>query len=272
MIDFIHPRSKVNRYGLVLSLVALVVVGFGSFVTFDKFTEYHLAKQIANSEALPSGDYLLKDSLGEHTVELEKLLEEVQDIQVETLNKNLAKDKTKKLDEEVIVAGIQYDENDNTNIEIIKPVTQVIKKEAVVKKSVQLEKIPNYNMIVIPRMGVKAIINEGTTADTLGKGIWRMPQGANPADGGNTVITAHRYLYRPPDPRTFFLIDKLIPGDTFYVYWKGKRYDYKVCESKIVSPNEVNILYNTSTNQITLFSCTPLFTSDNRLVVIADQI
>jgi len=63
-----------------------------------------------------------------------------------------------------------------------------------------------------------------------------------------------------------------VPGDTFYVYWKGIRYDYKVRETKIVLPSEVSILHNTPNNQVTLFSCTPLFTSEKRLVVIADEI
>ncbi len=269
MIDFINPHSKVSKYGLVLSLVSLIALGFGGFVTFDKFTEYHTAKQIANGSALPSGDYLLTIGLGQSSDVVQELLEDVQEIQVEQLGE-VAEDLVEEIvnsepveevvvlvEEDVVVAGVQYNEDT--------PKTQV----PVVEKS---EKIPEFNMIVIPKMGVRAVINEGTTADTLGKGVWRMPQTGTPLEGGNTVITAHRYLYRPPDPRTFFLIDKLVPGDNFYIYWEGERHDYKVRETKIIDPSEISILYNTPNNQITLFSCTPLFTSDKRLVVIADEL
>ena len=205
-------------------------------------------------------------------------MESVQKYQTALLNEDLPEDESlveePSIDEEdVLVAGIQYNEPvvENDSEKEINNLANNPKPE--VKQPVKkAEAIPDYNMIVIPKMGVKAVINEGANANTLSRGIWRMPQGSNPEDGGNTVITAHRYMYRPPDPRTFFLIDKLVPGDTFYVYWEGEKYNYKVRETKIVDPSEVSILYNTSTNQVTLFSCTPLFTSEKRLVVIADEL
>ena len=279
MIDFIHPRSRANKYGLVLALVSLVVFGFGGFVTVDKVTEYQTAKKIASIDmtTLPSGDYLLNNDLGQQPEDLKELLETVQEYQVSLLpdeqvsneikNNNDAQSSVEKIDfpdDKVVVAGIQYDESTGSSNNAV----EVPEKEKVVEREV----IPNYNKLVIPKMGVNAMINEGETADTLVKGIWRMPQGSTPADGGNTVITAHRYMYRPPDPRTFFLLDKLVPGDTFYIYWEGKRYDYRVRETKIVDPSEISILYNTPNNQVTLFSCTPLFTSKQRLVVIADEL
>ncbi len=279
MIDFIHPRSKANQYGLVLALVSLIVFGFGGFVTVDKVTEYKTAKRIAAVDVatLPSGDYLLGGDLGQQPEDLKELLKTVQEYQVsllpdepifdETQNDNDPETSVESIDfadDKVVVAGIQYDKSNNS----LNSVVETPEKKKVIEKEV----IPDYNMLVIPKMGVKAMINEGTTADTLVKGIWRMPQGSNPINGGNTVITAHRYMYRPPDPRTFFLLDKLVPGDTFYIYWEGKRYDYRVRETKVVDPSEISILYNTPNNQVTLFSCTPLFTSKQRLVVIADEL
>jgi len=128
------------------------------------------------------------------------------------------------------------------------------------------------NRLVIPRMGVDSAILESDSEDILWQGIWRMPVASTPDQGGNTVITAHRYLYRPPNPKTFYLIDKMVIGDIITVYWEGKKYEYRVSETKIVEPSEISILNNTPNAQLTIFSCTPLFTSKQRLVVIADLI
>ncbi len=145
-------------------------------------------------------------------------------------------------------------------------------KTVTIKKTVKSRRVPNKNWIKIPKMGVDAEILEGKVEEMLWKGVVRMSVGSTPDQGGNTIITAHRYLYRPPDPRTFFLLDKLEPGDIITIYWENKEYKYKVRESKVVNPDQIEILYNTPNAQLTLFSCTPLFTSLQRLVVIADLI
>ena len=121
-------------------------------------------------------------------------------------------------------------------------------------------------------MGVDTEILEGDVNTMLWKGVVRMSVGSTPDKGGNTIITAHRYLYRPPNPKTFFLLDKLTKGDIITIYWQNKKYQYKVRESKVVEPDEISILHNTPHPQLTLFSCTPLFTSKQRLVVIADLV
>ena len=44
---------------------------------------------------------------------------------------------------------------------------------------------------------------------------------------------------------TFFLLDKLAVGDQIIVLWDGDIYEYRVDNSKIVSPYEIDILDNT---------------------------
>jgi len=127
------------------------------------------------------------------------------------------------------------------------------------------------NRIVIPKMGVNAEILEGGI-EVLAQGVWLMPDTSTPDKGGNTVITAHRWKFRPPDPRTFYNIDKMEIGDRFDVYWQDKKYTYEVNEIKIVTPDQTEILYPTKKSQITLFSCTPLFKTTNRLVVVAELV
>lgn len=127
------------------------------------------------------------------------------------------------------------------------------------------------NRLEIPKMGVAARIHEGDS-ETLNKGVWLLPRTSTPDQGGNTVITAHRWLYRPPDPRTFYLIDQLEPNDLFTIHWQAKTYIYEVYEVKLVRPEQTEILYPTKDPIVTLFTCAPLFSTDYRQVVRAKLI
>ena len=134
-----------------------------------------------------------------------------------------------------------------------------------------LKPIPKDNMLVIPKIGVDAKIQEGKTDATLNKGIWRRPNGSNPDKGGNTVFAAHRYMYTA-GPNTFYSLDKLAVGDKIIVFWSGKEYDYQVNTTREVPPTATEIEHNTKDPIVTLYTCTPLFTSKNRLVVTATLI
>jgi len=135
-------------------------------------------------------------------------------------------------------------------------------------KSTELPLIPIDNRIVIPRIYVNASINEGEDIDTLDHGMWRRPNTSLPSLGGNTVITAHRFLHKN-GPNTFYHLDKIQQNDDILIYWKGKEYVYKVYEIKEIDPSEIEIEYNTKDSIITLYTCTPLWTSEKRLVVRA---
>ena len=127
--------------------------------------------------------------------------------------------------------------------------------------------------LVIEKIGVDTVIVEGSNAhQALDQGVWRMPVGSTPDQGGNTILTAHRYKFLPPSSKTFYLLDKLEAGDAITVQWQGKRFSYRVRKTQVVTPQTIEILRNTKQPQLTLFTCTPLFSSKNRLVVIADLI
>ena len=140
-----------------------------------------------------------------------------------------------------------------------------------VKSTVPKDK-QNKNVLIIPKIGVEMDIVEGENEKALYKGAWRIPGTSMPNLGGNTVLGGHRYLYRPPSKRTFYNLDKLAVGDAIQVFWQGEEYNYKVKEIKIVDPKQIEILNNTKEDILTLFTCTPLFTSKKRLVVIAEKI
>ena len=133
--------------------------------------------------------------------------------------------------------------------------------------------IPQDNRLVIPKIGVDTLIVEGKNeAAALSKGAWHIPLTSDPEKGGNMVLSGHRFRFRPPNNTTFYLLNEIARGDKFIIYWKGKEYDYEVSETKVIQPTQIEILNNTENPQVTIFTCTPLFTTKQRLVVIGNII
>lgn len=154
--------------------------------------------------------------------------------------------------------GIETEVNDLTN---------VIQKENLPTEKVQ-PIIPKDNRLIITKIAVDAPITEGRNDSALKLGMWRRPLSSTPDKGGNTVITGHRFQYTS-GPNTFFNLDKITVNDLIYVYWEGKEYIYEVYETSVVLPNKVDIENNTNESILTLYTCTPLWTSQKRLVVKA---
>lgn len=132
--------------------------------------------------------------------------------------------------------------------------------------------IPQDNRLVIPQMGLDAEIFESKDSSALKKGMWRRPKTSTPDKGGNTVIAGHRFLYKDPTSAIFYHLDKVKVGDEFALYWQGKEYKYKVETIKTVEPSQTEIEENTTDPILTLYTCTPLWTSKQRLVIISKPI
>ncbi|MBI4089915.1 MAG: sortase [Candidatus Kerfeldbacteria bacterium] len=128
--------------------------------------------------------------------------------------------------------------------------------------------VPQDNRLVIPKIGVNYEIVEGPDERALDRGIWRIPQTSTPDQGGNTVLTGHRFRYLS-GPKTLYLLDQMQIDDIIIVYWQGQEYDYKVVERRVVNPDAVEILENTPFPQLIVFTCTPLFSTKQRLVLFA---
>jgi len=102
--------------------------------------------------------------------------------------------------------------------------------------------------------------------------------GANshPGEVGNTAIAGHSSndLLDGGDYKFIFAqVEKLVPGDSIYANYKGKRYTYVVTRTEVVKPSEVNkLVYPTDKPMLTLISCTPLGTALKRLLVTAEQV
>ncbi len=125
------------------------------------------------------------------------------------------------------------------------------------------------NRLIIPTIGVHIPIVEGNDESVLNRGAWRRPNASTPDKGGNTVITGHRFHYIPPNNKTFYNLNKVGIGSKVIVFWNDEEYRYTVYERFVVQPQQTEIENPMEGNILTLYTCHPLWTADQRLVVRA---
>ena len=119
--------------------------------------------------------------------------------------------------------------------------------------------------IVIPKAEVDWIVSEGITPEDLRNGPGHVIGSAMPGQVGNTVISGHRTTNGAP----FYHLDLLEPGDTIVVKSVIGEHTYEVVETRIVEPSETWVATQWSGSWLTLTTCTPRFSSSNRLIVFA---
>ena len=130
---------------------------------------------------------------------------------------------------------------------------------------------PDDNRLVIPTIGINEPIKESSSIAAIANGgTWRRPNSAAPPDVDNTVIVGHRFY--GADTSTFYNLDKVAIGDQLAVYWDKEELIYEVVETKVVDPTEVEIEASTNDRRLTIYTCTPVWTATNRLVIVAKPV
>ncbi|MCK5460475.1 class E sortase [Candidatus Gracilibacteria bacterium] len=144
---------------------------------------------------------------------------------------------------------------------------------------------PSDNRLYIPRIWKNvpliAVPNhknwkqlEKNIQNGLQKGVVIHPISKDPGNFGNFFVTGHSSYYAWDNGRfkdVFALLHEVKVGDLVEVYWEGKKYEYKIRESKVVSPTEVSVLNQPKDRAIlTLMTCTPVGMNTNRLILIGD--
>ena len=130
------------------------------------------------------------------------------------------------------------------------------------------------NRLYIPKIDINLPYASGG-AETMEHGAWwRKPENGNPKDGGNFVLSAHRFIMGLTPQQTlrkspFYNIDKLMVGDEMVVDYNGARYIYAISEKRSVKPEAIEIEQRTDQPQLTLYSCTLGGANDGRDVLIA---
>lgn len=156
----------------------------------------------------------------------------------------------------------------------------VIPKQVTEETTVNLPVIDN-NSISIPVLSLKAPItwDVANTPESvkvnLEKGVIHLANTALPGQIGNVFITGHssNYPWAKGDYNNIFaLINKLVIGDLIQIKYQNIDYVYKVSAVKVVKPTNTSVLNSTDRSILTLMTCTPVGTSINRLILIADQV
>ena len=130
------------------------------------------------------------------------------------------------------------------------------------------------NRLYIPKIDINLPYASGG-AETMEHGAWwRKPENGNPKDGGNFVLSAHRFIMGLTPRQTlrkspFYNIDKLMVGDEMVIDYNGARYIYVISEKRSVKPEAIEIEQRTNQPQLTLYSCTLGGANDGRDVLIA---
>jgi sortase A len=122
----------------------------------------------------------------------------------------------------------------------------------------------------IETLNIEGEIVQGESSLTMNDGFWHFPTSTFPGERGNMVVIGHRFLHLPPRKDTLFNLEDVKIGDRIVISQADKNdLTYIVVETKEVQPNDVSVIQESQDHRLTLITCTPLWTSEKRLVVIA---
>lgn len=133
------------------------------------------------------------------------------------------------------------------------------------------------NRLYIPKIDINLPYSTGDARTMENGAWWRVPENGNPEDGGNFVLSAHRFIMGITPEQTlrkspFYNIDKLAVDDQIIIDYSGRRYTYKISQIFSVKPEAIEIENRTDEPQLTLYSCTLGGASDGREVIIAKPV
>jgi sortase A len=132
--------------------------------------------------------------------------------------------------------------------------------------------------IIVPKIGANAPIvspvdpsDEAAYRKALRGGIAHAEGTRFPGEPGNAFFFAHAsddFYSQSRYNTVFYLLDKLVSGDRFYVVRDGVIYEYRVFDKRTVAPEAVEYLGAVSKEStVTLMTCWPAGTAAKRLLV-----
>ena len=122
--------------------------------------------------------------------------------------------------------------------------------------------------IEIPRLGLSAIVIEGTSATTLRRAVGHISGTALPGQPGNVGISGHRDTFFRP-------LRNIRQNDIITLTTLGGEYRYRVVSTKVVSPYDVAVLDSSANEILTLITCYPFYfvgSAPDRFMVRAERI
>jgi sortase A len=125
--------------------------------------------------------------------------------------------------------------------------------------------------IVIPRLHLRMQIVSGISDDRLALGVGWYRRGPKPGNSGNIGLAGHRTTY----PAPFFFLDKMRVTDSVILIVGNEMHRYLVKANEVgepydvVKPNNIGVLAYLGYDSVTLTTCTPIGTTNERLIVHA---
>jgi sortase A len=122
--------------------------------------------------------------------------------------------------------------------------------------------------IEIPRLGVSAMVAEGTSTRVLRRAVGHLSETALPGEPGNVALAGHRDSF-------FRRLARVRAGDRVRITTPDGVHEYSVESQRIVGPEDVDVLESSSTPTLTLITCFPfdyIGAAPERFVVRARQV
>jgi sortase A len=132
---------------------------------------------------------------------------------------------------------------------------------------------PKNMKLTVPKLGLKDVaVPTGFRQEELDReGLLRMKESGLPwEEGSNTFIAGHALGYPwTRVPRAFQDLGELVPGDMIFLESAdGRRYAFEVYDRMTVEPDDTWVTYPVEGKTVvSLQSCTPIPTFENRLIV-----
>ncbi|WP_228544559.1 class E sortase, partial [Micromonospora sp. S-DT3-3-22] len=126
--------------------------------------------------------------------------------------------------------------------------------------------------LYIPSLDKNWVVVEGVTQEDIRYAPGHYPKSALPGEVGNFSVAGHR------NRATFWRLDELKSGDAILLEGKQDWYVYKVYQSRIVRPDQVEVVApvpgepnaKPTRKLLTLTTCNPKFDNYQRLIVHAE--
>jgi sortase A len=124
--------------------------------------------------------------------------------------------------------------------------------------------------LTLPRLGIDAVVFEGSSDETLRKGPGHLPGTGWPGDEApsSCVISAHRDTF-------FRRLEGARPGDVVILHGGGATATYRLETRRIVAPDDVGAIAPSPGDRLTLVTCYPfhfLGAAPERLVWTARRV
>lgn len=136
--------------------------------------------------------------------------------------------------------------------------------------------------LIIPKIKIESpIIPDVKGGDkdvyfkALETGVAQLKGSSKPGEGSNIVVFGHSSFYKdqPGEFKEIFKnIDQLSQNDEIIIWYKNKEYKYLIRETMIVDPQDVWVTKPTEKEQVTISTCYPPGTTQQRFIVMAELI